>query len=128
MIPVPDHAPQVEFVHLAKHVTDENLEPDSVLANQARHSFKAGALWAMNRSSSPSPVERLRPLIELQKIVADYQSGALARIPKVKNGTERQRANERLELETIYKTLNVVLGHIEALLSAPSSAIPETKE
>ena len=83
------------------------------------------ALYLEAVLSSP-PTE---PLSVLRAIVYDYQQGALDRMPSTTNGSgKHKRAAERRELQTIAKTLNVVLGEIDKLAASPSVSVPASDQ
>ncbi len=73
-------------------------------------------------AAAPSPLETLR-----SKIV-EFQAGTNVRA-EVSNGPgKHRRAAERREVETIQRTLAVVLFELDALLPLPPSASPAAKE
>ena len=77
---------------------------------------KASALAA-----TEAQVQRLTAAIQqLRQIMVDFKDGTQAEPPRNGPG-KHQRAAERREVDTIHKTLNVVIGKIDELVASLAS-------
>lgn len=62
------------FAVLARHVTDQELPPDSLTSAQAMRSFKCGARWAQGQAS---PLDRVQELLTRLPRYAFDQQGVI---------------------------------------------------